>query len=486
MSQVKQMLNHSLIYAIGNLSRQLVGFLMLPVYTSYLSPSDYGVVGLLIFMVSLIELLFGGHMYHALPKFYFESEDQKYRRDIVSTALVISASISGLAVLISIYFSDITSQLFLGSIDYSLIVSVFSFLILTHALENYGFVFIRILKKPWIFIGFSALKLILQLALNIYLVIFLELGVMGVALSSMISSILISVLLTHYIFRKIGFSFHLDVAKKLVKFSWPLWVSGLAGLYIGSSNRYFLQLFTSLDEVGLFELAAKFGSIISLLIWFPFAQYWQTERFSIYRMKDPIPVFQNTFSIITALLIIVGLGISVLSKEVIVLMASEEFHNAYSAVPYLVFSAIFQNLVIFNNFSFLVTENTVWMSKINYLTALIISIFYLILIPEYGFIGAAQALFLSSFVQFMIVFFLAKKYYNMKLKLSSLFFPMAIAFIGFRISLQVNTDDILLAVLLKLSILLISVLIILFTLLLNSNIRLWFLSIWSNFRKRNS
>ncbi len=484
MSQVKQMLNHSMIYAMGNLSRQLVGFLMLPVYTSYLSPTDYGVVGLLILMVSLIELLFGGHMYHALPKFYFESEDQKYKRYIVSTALIISTVISLIAVLTSVFFSDYISQFLLGSIDFSSIVSIFSVLILTHALENYGFVFIRILKKPWVFIWFSALKLILQLALNIYLVVILELGVMGVALSSVLSSLLISLILTGYILKKIGFSFNFDTAKQLVEFSWPLWISGLAGLYIGSSNRYFIQLFTSLGDVGLFELAAKFGSIISLLIWFPFAQYWQTERFNIYKMKDPIPVFQNTFSVISALLVVVGLGISVLSKEIIVFMASSEFHNAYAAVPYLVFSAIFQSLVVFNNFSFLVTGNTLWMSKNNYLTAVIISIFYFILIPKYGFVGAAQSLLLASAVQFFIVFFRAKKYYDMQLKLSILFYSLAIAFIGFLLSELIFLENIVLAIFIKLMILLISGLFIFVGLLLNPNIKSWFLEVKESYLRR--
>ena len=43
-SSAGRLVKHSTIYAIGNISRQLVGFLMLPLYTHYLTPADYGVV----------------------------------------------------------------------------------------------------------------------------------------------------------------------------------------------------------------------------------------------------------------------------------------------------------------------------------------------------------------------------------------------------------------------------------------------------------
>ena len=431
MGQATKLLKHSSIYAVGNISRQLIGFLMLPVYTTYLTPADYGVVGLLIFMVSLIELLFGGHMFHAIPKFYFDQESQKERNCLLSTALIVTTLTSIVTVFFVALFSNPASTLLFGTAEYALLVCMFAVQILTNALENYALVYLRIQQKPLLFVAVNFAKLALQLSLNIIFVVYLEKGVLGVAISSMLSSILFATIMTIYTLAKVGLNYSKEVTLKLLKFSWPLWVGGIAGLYIGSANRYYIRLFSSLDDVGLFTLAAKFGSIIFLLIWTPFGQYWQTERYNIYRQKNALPIFQLVYTTISTLLIIVALGVALFSDPVIRIMAAEAFHPASLAVPFLALGGVFQCLVTYNNFSFLVKEKTAWMSRNSYLTAGVITIFYLLLIPSFGFVGAAAAALGANFVQFLVVFTAAKKHFDMQLKLQPLFRSISIAVAAF-------------------------------------------------------
>ncbi len=418
MAKPAGMMKASSIYAIGNISRQLVGFLMLPIYTQHLTPADYGVVGLLVFMVSLIELVFGGHMFNAVPKFYYDYADQQSRHKVISSALILTSIISAAAVLILIATQDLTSLGMFGTGDYGLVVAMFSAQILTNALENYALSFIRIQKRPWLFISISLAKLAVQVGLNIWFVVIKEMGVLGVASSAMLSSILFAVLLSAYTVFHTGLGFDRAIAKRMLAFSWPLWLAGLAGLYIGSANRYYIRIFSSLDEVGLYELAAKFGSIIGVLIWQPFAQYWQIERFSIQKQENPIPIFQTTFAMISTLMIVAGLGVSIFSPMAISLMAAPEFQAAANAVPFLTFGAIFGCLTIFCNFSFLLKEKTGWMSRNNYLTAVIVTILYMLLIPPLGFVGAAAALAAAQAAQLYIVNRAAKQHYDMQISLT--------------------------------------------------------------------
>lgn len=420
MFQAKRMLKHSSIYAFGNLSRQLVGFLMLPVYTRYLSPADYGVVGLLIFMVTLIELVFGARLFHAVPKYYYEQENKRSGYDVISTALIITSSISTLAVVGVIAFRNPISQLIFGTADHGLVVGIFSILILTQALENYGLGYVRIQQRPWLFVAAGGFKLIMQLGFNVLLVVVMKKGVLGVALASAISAVVFAAAITVYVIWHTGVAFRQEMAKKLILFSWPLWLSGLAALYIGSSNRYYLRLFGSLDEVGLFELATKFGSMIAILVWMPFSMYWQTVRFELYKQPDPIPLYQNVFKFVTALLMLAGLGIALFSGPAIRIMATEEFHIAAKAVPWLMLSSVFQCLVFFVNFSFLAKEKTGWISSITYLSAFASTAFYLVLIPHLGFVGAAQGLMLAHAFQFVVSHYGAKRHYDMKLSLRGL------------------------------------------------------------------
>jgi O-antigen/teichoic acid export membrane protein len=441
------MMKASSIYAIGNISRQLVGFIMLPIYTQHLTPADYGVVGLLVFMVSLIELVFGGHMFNAVPKFYYDYADQPSRHKVISSALILTSIISGTVVAILVVTQNLASIAMFGTSDYGLVVAMFSVQILTHALEEYALSFIRIQKRPWLFIFISLAKLALQLALNIWFVVIKEMGVLGVASSAMLSSIFFALALSAYTIFHTGLGFDRLIAKRMLVFSWPLWLAGLAGLYIGSSNRYYIRIFSSLDEVGLYELAAKFGSIIGVLIWQPFAQYWQIERFSIQKQENPIPVFQSTFAMISTLMILAGLGISIFSPIVISLMAAPEFQAAANAVPFLTFGAIFGCLTIFCNFSFLLKEKTGWMSRNNYLTAIIVTIFYVALIPPLGFVGAAAALAAAQAAQLYIVNRAAKKLYDMQLSLAPVALYTTISAIAVKINTLSQTNSLLFNVL---------------------------------------
>ncbi|MEJ2065513.1 MAG: oligosaccharide flippase family protein [Reinekea sp.] len=408
------MLKHSAIYAIANIFRQLVGFVMLPVYTSYLSPSDYGVVGLLVFLVSLFELLLGGQMFQAIPKFYHKYDQPTQKNSVITTSLSVTTGFSLVACLLMALSATPLSQIVFGTEEYSLYVMVFSILILTNSIEQYGLIYIRIIKEPWIFFTFSIIKLALQLGLNVTTIVVLDWGLFGLAISSLLSSAITASILLIYMLVNTGFSFSLETAKKLLIFSWPLWLSGIIGLYIGSSNRYFIRIFSSLDDVGLFELASRFGMIITALIWVPFSQYWQTERFEIIKKDNPVPQFNFAFKLITFLMSLASIGLICFSETVIKLIASAEFHDAAYGVPYVVLANLFQALIIFRNFSFIHSGRTIELTINNLLTAIIVTICYVLIIPQYGYVGATIAILLSTACQYMIVTYRGKKVHDIQ------------------------------------------------------------------------
>ena len=420
------MIKHSSIYAFGTISRQLVGFIMLPIYTTYLTPADYGVIGLLVFLVSLFEILLGGHMFQAVPKFYHQEDDINRKNSVISTAFIVTAIFSGFACLLMATFSDPLSVITFGDEKYSIYIVIFSALILTHALEIYSLTYLRILKKPWVFFNFNMTKLAIQLTLNIYTIVILDMGLMGLALSSLISSVLISIVLTTYTLSKTGINLHREFSVKIIKFSWPLWLSGLLGLYIGSSNKYFIRIFSSLEDVGLFELASKFGFIVMVLIWSPFSQYWQTERFAIAKTENPYPAYSLAFRMIAALLLISGFTVNIFSGTIIVLMSDPAFHPAINAVPFLVIACIFQSLTIFNNFSFMYKNKTFELTKNNIFTAIIVTILYFYLIPKYGFGGAAAAAALGYLAQYLYALHISNKIYPLMISQAPLFFGVTI------------------------------------------------------------
>jgi O-antigen/teichoic acid export membrane protein len=439
-SSAGKMLKHSTIYAIGNMSRQLVGFLMLPIYTQYLTPADYGAVGLLTLGVSLIEVILGVRLLQAISKFYYDQNDENDRKAVISGAIITTLTASCFATLLLYSCREIFAKILFDDIAYGLLVGIFSVQIVTNAIENYSLFYVRVQERPILFVAISLVKLATQLSLNIYFVVWMEMGLTGIAYSAALTSILFATILGLYTLRLTGLQFRWSLVRPMVIFSWPLWLAGLATLYIGSSSRVYIRIFSSLDEVGLYALGAKFGGILTILIWGPFSQYWQIERFKIYREDDAKRIYQNVFQFISTLLIIAVSGISIFSDTIIRIMSPQEFHGATIIVPFIAFAGLFSALTMFSNFSFLATNNTVWIAKSKYLLACIFTALYLVLIPLLGYLGAAISLVLGQFTQFLIIHIKSRKYYDMGLKYKPLALMIFFSLLGIFIA-NVYTKD---------------------------------------------
>jgi O-antigen/teichoic acid export membrane protein len=246
-------------------------------------------------------------------------------------------------------------------------------------------------------------------------------GIVGVALSSVGSSVIVAAALTVYVVLKTGVRYDKALAYKMLAFSWPMWFAGLAGLYIGSANRYYMRIFSSIGDIGLYALAERFAAIMLTLIWQPFSQYWMVESFK-YHQDGNKKAFNAVFRILCASLFITGLGISVFARPVIHVMATKAFQPAATAVPLLVLGAIFASLANFASFSFLVTEKTRLLSAYSYITAAVVSLLYIVLIPPLGYVGAAIAMAAAQGIQLLIIHVHGHRRFDMGISLTFVFF----------------------------------------------------------------
>lgn len=419
--------SHTVIYAVGNVARQIVGFLMLPIYTRFLSPADFGAVGLLSFALSILEPFIGARLASGVPKFYFETSDPKRRSAVMSSALILTGSISAISACVIFLLREPASNLLFGTAQYALITGLFGLNILTQPIEHTGMTFVRLQERSLLFLWLSLGKLALQVSLNVVFVIVLKLGVLGVVLSGVISSAALGVCLTAYVVYYNRIRFEVATTLQMLAFSWPLWFAGLAGLYIASSNRLYLRLFSSLADVGLLELATRFASVVPMLLWVPFSQHWDTVSFRIHSEGKAHTVFPTTFIAVSTIMTVAALGIAIFSGPVIRVMAAEEFHRADSAVPFLTLGFTLSSLSGFFYFSLLVTKNTRVYAYVHYLTAIVVTVCYLALIPKFGVVGAAAGQCLAFAVTFLLCYSLSKKYFDTRIRIGGFFAIVGLA-----------------------------------------------------------
>ncbi|MFX0142190.1 MAG: lipopolysaccharide biosynthesis protein, partial [Candidatus Hodarchaeota archaeon] len=72
LSELKKLLRHSSVYSIGNLLSKAIGFFLIPLYTRYLTPADYGVLELLELTSSIISLFLGLRIGTAVIRFFYD------------------------------------------------------------------------------------------------------------------------------------------------------------------------------------------------------------------------------------------------------------------------------------------------------------------------------------------------------------------------------------------------------------------------------
>lgn len=404
--------SHTATYAIGNIARRVVGFAMLPIYTRFLTPADYGVVGLLAFALALFEPLFGARLGWAIPKFYFDAQDSRGRRAVIWSALGVTGAASVVSVVLLILLRGVGAQILFGNRKYALALGVFAITLLSQPIEQTGMGYLRLRGKSRVFLLFSMAKLVLQLGLNLLLVVYWQQGVLGVVLSAVISSVVLGIGSTIYVSLHEAPAFDWQVTRRMLQFCWPLWLSGLAGLYIGSSGAMFLRVFATLGDVGRLELAIKFASVVSILVWSPFAQHWEPMSYQYYKEEGGRRKFQVAFITISALMFAGGMGISIFSAPVITLMATKPFYAAAAVVPVITLGFVLNSLRQFFNFSFFVTENTKVHSLCQYGTAGVITVSYVLLVPRFGLMGAALAQTVAFAINFIFVRLLSRRYYD--------------------------------------------------------------------------
>ena len=122
--------SHAATYAVGNAARRFVGFAMLPIYTRFLTPADYGVVSLLIFSVALLEPLLGARLGWAIPKFYFGASDDRGRRAVIWAAFAVTGAASVLSVIVLVLFRNEAASILFGNRKYAFALGLFAITLL--------------------------------------------------------------------------------------------------------------------------------------------------------------------------------------------------------------------------------------------------------------------------------------------------------------------------------------------------------------------
>ena len=211
---------------------------------------------------------------------------------------------------------------------------------------------------------------------------------------------------------KIGIKFSWAKIKEMAKFGLPLIPTQFGAFIVHLSDRFFIKGYCSIADAGLYSLGYKFGAIPSNFISAPFNQVWQPRRFEIYKEPNAEETFGRIFTYFVGLIFFAGLGVSVLTKDVLILMADEKYWSAYKIVPIIVLATTIFTFHYHLNMGILIAKKTKYLAYINFSNGGLILILNFLLIPRYGVYGAAYATLIAFIYKIALTYYFSSKYYK--------------------------------------------------------------------------
>jgi len=413
LKDLKKTVKHTAVYSLGNLSAKLVGLILLPLYTSYLTTAEYGILSILEATMLFLVAFFGFRLYVAMMKWYTEKSSEEERKTTVFTTLI---SLLGIVALVNVLlhpFSHYFSEFFFGHDRFA---SYFNILFITTSIEIINGVavsVIRLKEKSAMFVIVTLAKLLVTFTLSIYFIVYLGKGVEGIILSQLIGSFVFLLLTLGVLFKNILPKFNLHDFKGMFRFGFPLVFNTISVLMLTLGDRYILQYFHDYSQVGVYSLAYKIAGVINMFFLMSFQMGFLPIAYKMYNKPEAKRFFSKVLTYFTMILIFASLGLTFFSKEMIMIFAqsNDGYWIAYTLVPLLCLTYVFKGV----EYVFVIGLHNVKKTNYNALVVLIGTLLNIglniLLIPYFEMYGAAMTSVLSGLVMTVLFYYFSQKFY---------------------------------------------------------------------------
>ena len=421
MNMYKKLLDNSIIFAIGNLGSKLLTILLVPLYTYYLTTTEYGIVDIITTTSIMITPIITLSIYDALFRFVMEKNQD---RDAIFTNALMVTTIGTFALSLLYIICD-------NFFDVNELVIFALILIIFQAYQKSFAEFVRAIGKLKIYALDGILITLIICLLNILFLVYFNLGIRGYLLSFIIGSIFSIIYLTssakiynYFAFTKLN----IELTKKMLIYSIPLIPNAFMWWIINLSSRYFILFFVGVSANGLFAIASKIPALLMILN-SVFFQAWQLSAIEEFKSRNKSEFYSKVFGYFS-LIMLLGTTIILLTlKPIMIFFISPDFYKSWEFVPFLLMGVVFSSFSGFLGTNYIAAKQTKGVFKTSMIGGGINIILNIILIPIIGVNGAGISTMISFFIIWVMRVYDTKKYINMELNIKTLTLSLLLIFI---------------------------------------------------------
>jgi len=409
-AKFKQLGKESVIYGLGGVASKFIGFFLLPVYTRVFNPADYGIMDVIATMTALAGIILTAGTETALSYYFYKFRDPVEQRKTVTTTGFYLLAINALVAAIVWLASDRLSVLAFDEGGYGVYLRVAILSIPFSSLMTLNFNVLRLQRRPWSYVGLSLSQFLFTVLLNIYLVVILRVGIIGVFWTNVIAAFLFSA--TGIVVNRsyFGKAFEWKRLAQLLSYGLPLVIGGLSMWSINYLDRYFLLRFSTLEQIGLYSVGLRLASVVAFLTW-AFRLANAPFQFEMASEQDAPQIYSRTLTYYVLITSLICVPLSLFARPALRLLTTEAYVDAYKVVPFAAYSAVAYGAYQLVGVGLLVTKKTGFTGLAIGAGALVNTGYLFALVPPLGIVGAALAVLLTHVTVVILLYIGAQRAY---------------------------------------------------------------------------
>ena len=401
-SSLKRTSYHVFLYSLGNILLKLVGLFLLPLYTSVFDIKEYGMIGILETVSLLLTTIISFNLSSALVRWLSDENDTTKEKSIVFTIFTLNTIFFTIFLILIFPFLKNISQILLKSELYTNIILLMFVNIYLDIITRIPLNLIRIREKSFLYIISMILKSFFTLGVNIVLLKFTSFGILAVILGSIVGNIAFLVCTSHLFIKNLHCCFLKSEVFSLLKYSFPLIFVSLGTVLLNMGDRFVLEYLKGFGQVGIYTLAFKVSSAVNIFVLQAVNLAVLPIALKSFKTENGRELLKQIFVYLAVLLCSMFLLISLFSLDVLKVFAkSNDFLLANRIIPILLFAYVFEGLKIIYSYHILYVKKTHWIAWLTLGSAFLNIILNFIIIPKYGYMGAAITTLLSALITFI-------------------------------------------------------------------------------------
>ncbi|QDE30499.1 oligosaccharide flippase family protein [Shewanella polaris] len=406
---MSKLLTNSFIYTVLAIFEKGLVFFMMPIYTAYLSPADFGSYSLVLAINAFLILLYTFSLENGLGKFYYDFKaDEEKVRELFGTIFTTVLLISFIFTLLFYFFYNDLFNVFSNNDDLHHNLKIGLACIAFYPAYSILKRMYQVKQESKKFGFLSFLYTLLLIMMNLVCIILLNLKSEGLLFGLLFTNIVFFSYSIFNFYKSNGFYYNFEILKTVLKYSLPLFPHSVSNIVTTMCDRIFVGYFLTLTAVGLYSVASQISMIFSVLIGSFTMAY---GPFFFEKMKgsatDKTEIIKIAHTVVP-IFCLFGIGFSLFSKEIVMLMATDAYLEAYNYAMILIFVFVFQSVYIFTAGPLLINSTTRY-AAISIFAALLNIFLNYILIPIYGIYGAAVATLIQKIIAVILYSYLGYK-----------------------------------------------------------------------------